>query len=158
MSHLLFFANISPHGSQLLSLVSGINVVEYCELGTQEVSEVSDFNITKVESNQILVMPDHSSNPFVVRPSSESGNRVDCCDVDEEEDKTSSASGERLVVRRNLLRTNSFEESLHVVEVREHKRVLVTVVWVNVALLHVLNVLLIVTLTILGLVDGLLPN
>jgi hypothetical protein len=44
------------------------------------------------------------------------------------------------------------------VEVREDKRVLITVIRMHVSLLHVFKVLLIVTLTILGLVDRLWPN
>ena len=48
----------------------------------------------------------------------------------------------------HLLGTHSFEQGLHVMEVREYKWVLVTVVRMNVSLLHVLKVLLVVALTV----------
>lgn len=67
---LFLLGNIRPHGSQLLSLVSGVNIVEYREFGTNEVSEVTDLSISKVEGDQEFMMPDHTSDPFVVRPSS----------------------------------------------------------------------------------------
>jgi len=51
-------------------------------------------------------------------------------------------------VRRDLLGAHSLEEGLHIVEMREHHRVLVTVVRVHVSLSHVLQVLLIVALSV----------
>jgi len=50
----------------------------------------------------------------------------------------------------DLLGANSFEQGLHVVEVRKDERVFVTVIRVNVALLHVLKVLLVVALAVLS--------
>jgi hypothetical protein len=58
-------------------------------------------------------------------------------------------------VRRNLLWANSLEQGLHVVEVREDHGILFAVIGVNIALAHILKVLLIVALTILSLVNGL---
>lgn len=52
-------------------------------------------------------------------------------------------------MRRDLLRANSLEESLHVMEVRENHRVLVTVIRMHVSLSHALQVLLIVALSVL---------
>ena len=92
MSQLFFFSNISPHVAKLLGLISSVNIIEGGELGTKEVSEMSDFNISKVESKKIFVMPDHTSDPFIVRPSSKSCNTVDCANVEEDKEKTSSAS------------------------------------------------------------------
>lgn len=46
VTELLLFSNISPHAAKLLSLVAGVDVVEDCELGTNEVGEVSDLNVT----------------------------------------------------------------------------------------------------------------
>ena len=66
MDELLFFANISPLSSELLSLISSVHIVEGGELWTKEISEMSSFNISKIESNQIFVMPDQSSNPLIV--------------------------------------------------------------------------------------------
>ncbi len=48
----------------------------------------------------------------------------------------------------NLLGAYSFKESLHVMEVGEDNWVLVAVIGMDITLLHVLQVLLIVTLTI----------
>ncbi len=72
MLGLFLFGNISPHGAELLSLVSRVHVVEHGKLGSEEVSEMSDFDVSEIEGNQELVMPDHTSEPFVVGPSSES--------------------------------------------------------------------------------------
>ena len=92
MLGLLFFANVGPHGAELLGFISGVYVVENGEFGSEEVGKVSDFSIPEIERNQIFVMPDHASEPLVVGPSSESGNCVDGSDVEEEEQKPSSAS------------------------------------------------------------------
>ena len=46
VAELLLFSNISPHAAKLLSLIAGVDVVEDCELGTNEVGEVSDLNVT----------------------------------------------------------------------------------------------------------------
>lgn len=69
---LFFLAHISPHSCELLGFVSGVNIVENCELWTKEVSEVADFSISKVEGNEIFMMPNHTSDPLIVRPSSKS--------------------------------------------------------------------------------------
>lgn len=57
---------------------------------------------------------------------------------------------------RYLLGANSFEEGLHVVEVREHNWVLLGVVGVNVPLFHFFQVGLVVALAVFTLVNGLL--
>ncbi len=53
-------------------------------------------------------------------------------------------------MRGDLFGTYSFEQSLHIVEMRENEGIFVTVVRVHVTLLHVLQVLLVVALTIFG--------
>ena len=55
----------------------------------------------------------------------------------------------------DLLGTNSLEQSLHVVEVREDQGILVAVVRMNITLAHILKVLLIVALSVLSLIMGL---
>lgn len=55
-------------------------------------------------------------------------------------------------MRGDLLWTNSLKQGLHVVEVREDKRVLIAVVGMHVTLPHVLQVLLVVALSVLSLV------
>lgn len=83
---------VSPHVGQLSEFVLRVDIVEDGELWTDEVSEVSDLDVTKIVSKEELVMPDHSSEPVVVLPTSESGDGVDRSDVGSEEDKTSSGS------------------------------------------------------------------
>ena len=150
MSELLLLSDVGPHAAELLGLVASVDVVEDTELGANEVGEVADFDVPEVEGDEVLVMEDHAANPLVVRPPSEARDRVDGSDVEEDEQQTSSAAGQALVMGRHLLWAHGFEQGLHVVEVREHQWVLVTVVGVNVSLLHVLKMLLIVSLSIFG--------
>jgi hypothetical protein len=53
---------------------------------------VSDFDASKVECNQELVMPDHTSKLFVVRPSTETGDRFNGINIEEDEEEPSSGS------------------------------------------------------------------
>jgi hypothetical protein len=92
VSELFLLGNISPHTAELLSLISGVDIVEDGELGTDEVGEVSDLNVSEIESEQELVMEDHASDPLVVGPSTETRNGVDSTNVEEDEQETSSAS------------------------------------------------------------------
>jgi hypothetical protein len=66
MDHLLFFDNISPLHAELLGLIASVDVVEYGKLRSNKPSKVSSFDVTKVESKQELVMPDHVSDPFIM--------------------------------------------------------------------------------------------
>lgn len=84
MLQLFFFSNISPHRAELLGFVSCVYIIENCKLRAEEVGEVTDFNVSKVEADEVLVMPDHSSEPLVVGPSAEPGDGVDGTDVQEE--------------------------------------------------------------------------
>lgn len=72
VSQLFFFSNVSPHGAQLLGLVSSVDIVEVGELGAKEVREMSGFDNTKVPGEDEFVMEDHTSDPLIVRPSSHS--------------------------------------------------------------------------------------
>ena len=72
VSELLLLSHISPHAAELLGFVSSVNIVEDCEFGPNKVGEVSDLNVSKVECDQVLVVEDHATDPFVVRPPSES--------------------------------------------------------------------------------------
>ena len=54
-----------------------------------------------------------------------------------------------------MLWANSLEESLHVMEVREDHGILVAVVRMNIALAHILKMLLIVALSVLSLIGSL---
>lgn len=156
MSHLVFLSNISPLWAELLGLIPGVGIVENSPLRSQEVGEVSDFDISQVEADQEFVVEYHTSDPLVVGPTSHSWDGVDCTDVEEEENDSSSTSGQSFIVGRDLLGSNSFEEGPHVVQVTEDERILLGVVWVHVALFHVLHVSLIVSPSIFGFVDGFL--
>ena len=72
MSELFLLSDVCPHATKLLCLITSVHIVEHCELGTNEVSEVTDFDVTEVECDQILVMEDHTTDPLVVGPSTES--------------------------------------------------------------------------------------
>merc|ERR1719464_2442998 len=147
-----FFGDVSPLVAELGGLVSGVDVVEVSELWSEHEGEVTDFEETNVPSDQELVMVDETSDPLVVGPSSESGDGSDRSDVGEQEDKTTSASREGLVVRGNLLWANSLEESLHVSVVGEEDWVGFSMVWVLVPGADSGNFVGVVTLSVLGLV------
>ena len=92
VSQLLLLGNVGPGACELLSLIARVHIVEDGELGTDEVGEVADLNVTQVEGNQELVMEDHATDPFIVRPAAESRDGVDGADVGEYEKETASAS------------------------------------------------------------------
>ncbi len=68
MSHLLFLNNIGPLDPKLQDFISKINIVEYCDFGTGQLSKVTSFNVAQIEGKAELVMEEHTTNPFVVRP------------------------------------------------------------------------------------------
>ena len=121
---------------ELLSLVSCVDVVPVGEFGSNKEGEVSHFGHTQVPSEDVFVMEDHATKPFVVRPAAHSGKRSNGADVEEEEDKPATTAAQRLVVRGDLLGADCLEQSLHVVIVREGDRVLGRVVGVLIALAH----------------------
>ena len=92
VSQLLLFGDISPGAAELLGLIARVHVVEDGELGTDEVGEVTDLNVTEIESNEELVMEDHATDPFIVRPAAESRDGVNGSDVGEDKQETASAS------------------------------------------------------------------
>lgn len=55
-------------------------------------------------------------------------------------------------MRRHLLGSDTIEENLHVVQMRPHKRGLIRVVGVNVSLVEFVELIGVVSLTVLGLV------
>jgi hypothetical protein len=99
-------------------------------------------------------MEDHTSHPFVVRPSSHSGERSDGTDIQEEEDKSTSGTGERFVMGRNLLGSNGFHKVSEVVVVRVNERVRFGVVRVNVSLSHGGDFVRVVSLSVKSFVFG----
>lgn len=155
MLHLDLFGGVNPLGSHLSDLVLGVDVVEDGELGTNHVGEVSRLNNTNVPSDKELVMEEHSTEPFVVGPTAHSGEGSDGTDIEEEEDKSTSGSGEGFVVRGNLLGSNSFHEVSQVVVVRVDQGVSFGVVRMDVSLSHGVDFVLVVTLSVKSFVLGL---
>jgi hypothetical protein len=93
-------------------------------------------------------MPDHVSDPFIVWPSTQARDRSYWTNIGKKEDKTSSAARKGFIMWRNLFRTNSLEQSLHVVIVSIYKGIGLSVVGMNITTLHVCNTFLIVALSI----------
>jgi len=91
VAELLLLCHVGPHVAHLLSLVARVDVVEGGELGPKEEGEMADLNVAQVEGKDVLVVPDHASEPLVVGPSSKAGDSVDTGDVDEQENETASA-------------------------------------------------------------------
>lgn len=84
--------HIGPLGIELLSLVASVSVVEDGELGAGHEHKVARLNVTEVKGDQEFVVEDHASDPLVVGPASEAGDRNDSADVAEhKEDATTGA-------------------------------------------------------------------
>ena len=128
--HLSLFTGVSPLASELLGLIESVGIVEIGELWSKHEGEVSDFHVANKPAHQEFVMKDHSTDPFIIGPSSHSRQGSNGTDIEEQEDKTTSASGKRFVMWRNLFWSNCFEKSLHIVIVREENWVGFGVVWV----------------------------
>jgi hypothetical protein len=89
---------IGPLARELLVLVVGVHIVEDREFRTHEVSEVTDFNQTNIVGNEELMMPDHSSKPVIVLPTTESRHGVDGRNIKSEENDSSTRPCESLVM------------------------------------------------------------
>lgn len=88
VAHLLLFDHICPLRVQLLSLVASVGVVEDGELGAGHEDKVARLNVAQVKGDQEFVMEDHASDPLVVGPASEAGDRNDRADVAEHKENT----------------------------------------------------------------------
>ena len=139
MLHLRLFTGVSPLASELLCLVESVSIVEVSELWSEHESEMSDLHVANEPAHQELVMPDHSTDPLIIGPTSKSRKRGNGTNIEEQEDETTSASRKRFVVRRDLFWANSLEESLHIVIVGEENWVSSSVVWVLVSVCHLGN-------------------
>ena len=139
MLHLRLFTGVSPLASELLGLVESVSIVEVSELWSEHESEMSDLHVANEPAHQELVMPDHSTDPLIIGPTSKSRKRGNGTNIEEQEDETTSASRKRFVVWRDLFWANSLEESLHIVVVGEENWVSSSVVWVLVSVCHLGN-------------------
>ena len=77
VNSLLLLTSVGPLRTELLHLVVGVDVVEDGEFGAGEPVEVADFGPTEVETNHELVVENHASDPLVVGPAAEFGDRGD---------------------------------------------------------------------------------
>ena len=131
------FDRISPLIAQLSVLISGVGVVEDGELGAREPGEVFDLSVADVVSDQKFVMPNHSTQPIVVLPAAEAGDRVDGRNVQTGENQTASGPGQCLVMRRNLFRANSLKEVFEEVQVGHEDWGVLSVIRMHISHLHV---------------------
>ena len=72
MSLLRLLDNIIPGGEELSHLILSVSVVPVGELWSNNEGEVTSLHDGQVETEDILVVEDHTTNPFVVGPSSHS--------------------------------------------------------------------------------------
>lgn len=121
----------------MLVFVVGIDIVEYRELWTNKIGEMSEFNVTHVHSNEELVMTHKCSKPVVVFPTTHSGDSGDGSNVGTEEDKTSSGSAEGFVMWGDLLRSSGGHQVLHEVHGGHVDWGTSGVVWMHVTGFHV---------------------
>lgn len=117
---------------------------------------MSDFNITDIKGNKELVMEDECSQPVVMIPSTHSGDGTDRSNVKPEEDKTSSRSSEGFVMWRDLFWASGSEQVLHVVHGGHVHWGSLSMVRMDISLLHVgKSVGVVVSLSVFGLVGWL---
>ena len=135
---------VSPLVAQLLGLVARVDVVENGELGSEEHGEVTGLNVADIPGEEELVMEDHSTEPFVVGPGTETGDTGDSSEVHEHENQSASGAGEGFVMGGDLLGTDGLEKGAHVVVVGVDERVLLGVVGVHVPFAHRVNFVLVV--------------
>jgi hypothetical protein len=157
VDHLALLGNVSPLAGELLSLVTGVHIVEDGELGTEHEGEVAELNVAEVDSEQVLVMEDHVTDPLVVGPAAKTRDGGDGTNVGEEENESTAGAGEGLVMGGDLLGADSLEEGLHVVVVGEDEGVGISVVGVHVAGGSIAELVGVVTFTIFGFVLRLGP-
>ena len=81
-------SNISPLVAHLLSLVARVNVVENGELGSEHKGEVLSFRVADVPAQEELVVEDESTNPLIVRPSSQARERSNGTNIGKQENET----------------------------------------------------------------------
>lgn len=130
------FATISPLICELGVFISWVDIVENWELWTNEISEMSYLNITKEKSNKEFMMPDHSSQPIVMFPSSKSWDGVNGSNIQTNENETSSWSSQSFVMWWNLFWSNCLEQCSHEIKMRHIDWRSLSMIWMNVSDLH----------------------
>ena len=68
---------MEKYSPALLMRVAVFNIIEYGELWTDQESEMSNLNGAYIISNKEFMMENHSSEPFIMLPSTKSRNRID---------------------------------------------------------------------------------
>jgi len=92
MSGLFLFYLVNPLVGQLLELVASVDVVEDGELRSKHECKVAGLDETDVPGDQELVVEDHTTEPFVVRPATHSRDSSNRSNVCEEENKSTTRS------------------------------------------------------------------
>ena len=83
------------------------------------------------------MMPDHSSEPVVMFPSSKSWNCINWCNIQTCKNKSSSWSWKSFIMRRYLLWANSCEQVLKIISVWHEQRWTICVIRMNIPYFHV---------------------
>lgn len=92
MSGLFLFYLVNPLVGQLLELVASVDVVEDGEFRSKHEGKVAGLDETDVPGDQELVVEDHTTEPFVVRPATHSRDSSNRSNVCEEENKSTTRS------------------------------------------------------------------
>jgi len=92
MSGLFLFYLVNPLVGQLLELVASVDIVEDSELRSEHECEVAGLDETDVPGDQELVVEDHTTEPFVVRPAAHSRDSSNRSNVCKEENKSTTRS------------------------------------------------------------------
>jgi hypothetical protein len=115
---------------------------------------VSQFSVREEVAEQELLLKDHFFSPVGVDKSSVLSKGGKSTDIKEDKENTSSASGNRFIMRGNLFWSSEVVQELIVLLCSIDKWVDLSVIWVDVSLLHAVNSSLIVTLSVFLLVGG----
>lgn len=92
MSGLFLFYLVNPLVGQLLELVASVDVVEDGEFRSKHEGKVAGLDETDVPGDQELVVEDHTTEPFVVRPATHSRDSSNRSNVCKEENKSTTRS------------------------------------------------------------------
>ena len=87
MTGLYFFDIISPLVAHLLEFIIRVDSIEDGEFWTRHESVMTHLSKSDIPAHEELMVEDHTPDPFIVRPSSQSRKRGDRTDVGKQEDQ-----------------------------------------------------------------------
>ena len=147
--HVLNFFNlISPLVTQLHDFISGVDVVENGELGSKHEREMTDFCVANVPAKEELVVEYETTHPLIMGPSTHARDWSDTSNINKQEDQTTAGATEWFIMRRNLLRSDSFEKMSHVFVMTVNQWVTHWVIRMNITLFHLWKFVRVITLLI----------